>query len=164
MARIELVTEIRARPERCFDLARDIGLHLRCWPRARERVVGGRSEGLIGPGEEVVWRARHFGMWHEHHARITDYDRPRRFRDTMVRGTFASYHHDHAFAAIAGGTRMTDVVEFRSRFGLLGLLAERAFLVRWFTRLLRQRNELLRREAEAEEAAAERRTAARGDE
>lgn len=51
---------------------------------------------------EVTWEARHDG-----------YDPPHAFRDTMVRGPFARWEHEHRFAdAPDGGTVMTDVVEY----------------------------------------------------
>jgi ligand-binding SRPBCC domain-containing protein len=140
MERIELVTDIEASPERCFDAARDLDLHVRSMARTGERAVEGRTAGLIGLGEEVTWRARHFGLVHEHTSRITAFDRPRWFRDEMVRGRFARFVHDHWFEPIEGGTRMRDVVEFESPLGLLGRIVDRLVLGPYLARLLRRRN------------------------
>jgi hypothetical protein len=71
MPRIELTTRIAAPPERCFDLARDLDLHLQTMRQSGERIVGGRTAGLIGLNEEVTWSARHFGVHHRHTSRIT---------------------------------------------------------------------------------------------
>ncbi|MGH2688227.1 MAG: NAD(P)H-binding protein [Actinomycetota bacterium] len=46
--RIRLTADVDAPPERCFDAARDIGLHERAG--AGERAVGGRTTGLIRGG------------------------------------------------------------------------------------------------------------------
>ena len=97
MARIELQTRIAVSIDRCFDLARDLDLHVRSMESSGEKAVAGRTSGLIGLGEEVTWRARHFGIVHEHCSRITAFDRPRHFRDRMVQGRFKSFEHDHFF-------------------------------------------------------------------
>ena len=85
-----------------------------------EEAIAGRTTGLIGMGEEVTWRARHFGVSHLHTARITDYDRPNSFRDEMVKGRFRVFLHDHHFEATETGTRMRDVVQFRSPWARSG--------------------------------------------
>jgi len=87
VTRIELTTSIRAPREVGFDLARDLDLHLRSMAHTGERAVAGRTNGLIGPGEEVTWRARHFGVVHHHASRITAFEPPSYFRDSMVAGS-----------------------------------------------------------------------------
>jgi hypothetical protein len=61
MSVIELATSIAAPTERVFDLARSIDLHTERTAGTGERAVAGVTSGLIGLGEEVTWRARHFG-------------------------------------------------------------------------------------------------------
>ena len=60
MATIRLETLIPAPIERCFDLARDIDLHVRSTAHTREVAVAGVRTGLIGPGDEVTWEGIHF--------------------------------------------------------------------------------------------------------
>ena len=48
-------------------------------------------------GEEVTWSAKHFGVRQRLTSRITAFERPRRFRDSLVRGAFARFDHDHIF-------------------------------------------------------------------
>jgi ligand-binding SRPBCC domain-containing protein len=148
MARIELATEIRAPLERCFDLARDLDLHRRSMGHTEEQAIAGRTSGLIDRGEEVTWRARHFGLQHEHTSRITAFERPRYFRDSMVRGRFTRFEHDHFFETVTAGTLMRDVVEFESPFGPIGWLVDRLFLRTYLEGLIRRRNDAIRREAE----------------
>ena len=62
---IRLETVMRAPIARCFDLARSIDLHIVSTAQTGERAVGGVTTGLIGPGEHVTWRAKHFGVWQE---------------------------------------------------------------------------------------------------
>ena len=115
-----------------------------------DRAVGGRTSGLIENGEEVTWRARHFGITHEHTSRITAFDRPRHFRDSMVRGRFRLFEHDHYFETSGSYTVMRDILEFQSPFGLLGSLVDRFVLSRYLAKLLAARNDAIRLEAESE--------------
>lgn len=149
MPLIRLVTEIEAPPERCFDLSRSLDLHVESMAGRGEHVVAGRASGLIEMGEEVTWRARHFGAWHEHASRITAFERPWHFRDEMIRGRFASFRHDHRFEATPRGTRMIDELDFESPWGVLGRVANRLVLTRHLERLLVERNEVIRRAAES---------------
>src|SRR5439155_10558977 len=128
MQTIRIETWIAAPPERCFDAARDLDLHLKSMAHTGERAVAGRTSGLIGMGEEVTWRARHFLVTQHFTSRITAFDRPRYFQDSMQRGAFRSFVHDHTFEARGGGTAMTDVLAFAAPLGTLGLRAERPAL------------------------------------
>ena len=150
MPRLTVTTVIAAPVQRCFDLARDIDLHLESLAHSGERAVAGRTSGLIGLGEEVTWRGRHFGVVQDFTSRITAFDPPRHFRDEMVRGAFRSFVHDHRFAEAGGVTRMTDVVEFQAPWGRLGRLAEALFLSRYVRRLLVQRASAIQRTAEGD--------------
>ena len=97
MATIRVVTEVAAPVEVCFDLARSIDLHVVTTGDSEERAVAGVTNGLIGMDEEVTWSAKHFGVRQRLTSRITAFDRPRRFRDSLVRGAFARFDHDHIF-------------------------------------------------------------------
>jgi ligand-binding SRPBCC domain-containing protein len=151
MVRIELETPIAAPRERCFDLSRDLDLHRKSLSHTDERAVGGRLSGLIELGEQVTWRGRHFGLELEHCARITAFDRPRHFRDSMVSGLFQSFEHDHFFETNPRGTLMRDVLEFRAPLGFLGRIIEALVLKRYLTNLLTRRNDTIKREAERPE-------------
>ena len=101
------------------------------------------------PGEEVTWRARHFGVWQELTSRITAFDRPRHFRDSMVRGAFRRFDHDHYFDAEGAGTRMRDVFDYAAPLGPLGRLVERLLLTRYMRRVLEERGRELKTVAES---------------
>lgn len=146
---IVLRTRVGAPPSRCFDLARDVDLHQRSTAASRERAVAGVTSGLLGPGDEVTWEATHFGVRQRLSSRITEFDPPRRFVDEMVRGAFRRFRHEHQFLPAQGGTEMIDVFDYTSPLGPLGSLADLLFLRRYMTRLLRDRNAYLKREAES---------------
>jgi ligand-binding SRPBCC domain-containing protein len=148
--RLEVITTIDASAERSFDCSRDIDLHLRSMEDTGERAIAGRTSGLIGMGEDVTWRARHFGVAHEHCSRITAFDRPRHFRDSMIRGRFRSFEHDHFFAETEPGvTVMTDVIVFASPLGPLGALVDRLVLKAYLRRLIQERNAVIKEAAES---------------
>ncbi|MEO1077168.1 MAG: cell division protein, partial [Bacteroidota bacterium] len=50
-----------------------------------ERVVERPAHALLELGDEVEFEGRHFGVVQRHRARITGFDAPVFFRDTMVR-------------------------------------------------------------------------------
>ena len=105
----------------------------------RERAVAGRTSGLIGLNEEVTWEAIHFGIRQRLTSRITKYERPHYFRDSMVRGAFRRFDHDHNFEERGALTVMTDRFEYASPLGVLGKLADSLFLKVYLRRLLETR-------------------------
>ena len=148
MGRIRLETRIRAPITRVFDLARDIDLHEASMASSGEKAVGGRTTGLIESGETVTWRARHLGVAMQLTSRITAFDPPRRFVDEQVSSPFASFRHEHGFASIPGGTRMTDDWRHASPLGWLGRIVDAMVLDRYMRRQLRVRAAATKRAAE----------------
>lgn len=133
------MTLIHAPPEICFDNARSIDVHVASMKRSGERAVAGRTSGLIGPGETVTWRARHFGIRQHFTSELTAFDRPHHFQDSMRRGAFARFVHDHYFQPSKGATLMRDVVDFQSPGGVLGRLVDVLVMYRYLSAVLRQR-------------------------
>lgn len=150
MAILRLTTIISAPIERCFDLSRSIDLHLASAAASGERAIAGVMTGLIGPGQEVTWWARHFGIGLELTSRITAFDPPRHFRDSMVRGPFRRFDHDHVFALQDGATLMTDVFDFESPWGVAGRLVDRLILKRHLQAFLLERNQIIKEVAETD--------------
>lgn len=147
---IQLTTRIAAPPERVFDLCRSIDVHLASAAETEERAVAGITSGLIGPGEEVVWEALHFGVRQRMSVAITGFERPLRFQDSMTGGAFRRMVHDHEFHPEAGGTRMEDRFEFQSPLGPLGALVDRFVLTRYLRGFLERRNARIKELAESE--------------
>lgn len=144
---IDISLVIAAPIERCFDLSRSIDLHLESMRHTRERAVDGVISGLIGADQEVTWEARHFGITQRMTSRITAFQPPVYFQDSMVRGPFASFVHDHHFSPVEGGTLVRDHVRFASPLGWLGRMADRLVITWYLRRLLQQRAEVIRRAA-----------------
>jgi Uncharacterized conserved protein len=144
MPTIEIETILPAPPERCFDAARDLDLHVSSMKGTGEKAVAGRTSGLIEMGEQVTWEGRHFGVRQRFTSKITAFDRPRYFQDSMVTGAFHSFVHDHYFGTSEGGTKMTDVLTFSSPLGFLGAIVDRLVLSSYLRRMLIVRNESLK--------------------
>ncbi|MBN4071953.1 SRPBCC family protein [bacterium AH-315-F18] len=149
MPTIQLVTVVQASPEVCFDLSRDLDLHTESLAHTNESAVAGKTTGLIELGEQVTWRGRHFGLIHEHTAKITAFDRPNHFRDEMIRGRFKSFVHDHHFESSATGTVMRETLVFESPMGFVGALFDSVFLKGYLARLLQARNVVIKEAAES---------------
>jgi ligand-binding SRPBCC domain-containing protein len=103
--------------------------------------------GLIGLGEFVTWRARHFGITWTMTSTITEWDRPWRFVDEQRKGPFRSFRHEHVFEPVEHSTRLLDHVRFEAPLGVLGRVVERVVLGRYLRHLIDVRNTFLVTEA-----------------
>ncbi|MGX1159986.1 hypothetical protein FBY31_1653 [Arthrobacter sp. SLBN-100] len=136
-------TESSLPPERLFDLARSIDLHLDSQEHSGERAVGGVTSGLIGEGQDVTWRARHLGLPLTMTSRVTEFTFPSSFTDEQIRGPLKFFRHVHEFEATPGGCIMTDRVEFTAPFGFVGRTAEKLVVRPYLQRLIRDRGRFL---------------------
>jgi ligand-binding SRPBCC domain-containing protein len=151
MVSIEQCMQINAPIQRCFDLSRSIEVHLLGTESSGEQAVGGVTTGLIGPNDFVRWRARHFGISQHLTSKITAFDSPNYFQDTMVEGVFRFMQHDHFFLAVSEtSTEMRDRFTFAAPLPVLGQIAERLFLTSYMERFLSHRNQILKQVAESE--------------
>ncbi|MGV9011660.1 MAG: SRPBCC family protein [Flavobacteriales bacterium] len=153
---ILLRTEIKASKALVFDLSRSIDLHQLSTAHIQETAIAGKTTGLIGLGEWVTWRAKHFGIYQQLTSRITAYDRPNFFVDEMVSGVFRSFQHEHRFEDLDGGsdihrTLMLDTFTYCAPLGPLGRLADALFLQRYMTALLEKRNAVVKEYAGSEQ-------------
>lgn len=123
-----------------FDLSRSSDAHKDSMARSREEAVGGVTSGLISHGQEVTWRAWHFGRPIRMTSRITEMQAPHYFVDEQVRGPFLRFRHVHEFSEVPAGTVMVDRIDFAAPFGFLGRLAEKLFLARYLRQLIETRN------------------------
>lgn len=148
MQTVVVETWVHAPLQAVFDAARDLDLHVASFAHTNETAVGGRTSGLIELGEEVTWRARHFGVYQHFTSRITAFESPYYFQDSMQRGAFTSFVHDHFFSTDGQETRMKDVLVFAAPFGVLGRIAEKLVLRRYLERLLDARAAVIKSNAE----------------
>ena len=149
---IDQTIRIAAPREIVFDLSRSIDLHTESTAQTNERAIAGCTSGLIGEGEFVTFSAVHFGVRQHLTSLITEFDRPTHFRDSMVKGAFRRFDHDHFFQNDESGTVVRDVFDYTSLRGPFGILADALFLKRYLSRMLAMRNEYIRAIAESGKA------------
>jgi len=146
---IVLETKIKSNIEICFDLARSIDLHKISTEKTNEEAIEGTTKGLINLNEFVTWQATHFGVKQKLTSRITAFDRPYHFRDEQIKGAFKSIVHDHYFEMKEDCVVMKDVFEFQSPFGIIGKLFNKLILIEYLTKLLFDRNNVIKDFAES---------------
>jgi ligand-binding SRPBCC domain-containing protein len=129
--------------EELFDLARSIDAHKDSMAQSREEAVAGVMSGLISLGQEVTWRAWHFGVPIRMTSRITEMQAPFYFVDEQAKGPFRRFRHVHEFTEDSGGTVMVERIEFEAPFGPIGRLVEKLVLARYLQELIGQRNQHL---------------------
>lgn len=138
----ECETLLRLGPADAFDASLSVDTHVASLAYSGERATTAAGR-VLGLGDEVTWRARHFGLPWVMTSRIVEWDRPRRFVDQQERGPFARYRHEHLFEPQAAGTVMTDRIEFRAPMGPIGVVVEKLLLERYLRGLIETRNNYL---------------------
>ena len=147
---IRLETLIAAPIELCFDLSRDLDVHMASSGGTGERAVAGVTSGRVKLGDEITWEAKHLGVRQRLTSKIIAYERPRMFVDEMLRGAFKRWHHTHLFEVRAQGTLKIDVVNYASPFSLLGLIVDMLYLKNYMRRFLLRRNAHIKMVAETQ--------------
>jgi len=151
MPRIELHTKINTTDiKRVFDLCRSIDLHIASMKHTNEKAIAGTTSGLIGLGETVTWRAKHFGFYQTLTSKITDVESPNFFADEQEKGIFHSFRHEHYISQENNQVVIKDIFEYKSPLGWLGKLADVLFLKRYMTNLLEERNRVIKKYAETD--------------
>lgn len=148
---IKLETIINAPVERVFDLARSIDLHRATMTKYKEKAVAGITSGLINLNETVTWEATHFAVRQKLTSEITAFERPRHFRDSMVKGAFKRFDHDHFFEEIGGQTLVKDVFDYDSPLGILGRIADALVVKKHLREMLAERNQIIKAAAESDD-------------
>jgi ligand-binding SRPBCC domain-containing protein len=70
-------------------------------------------------GTLIDYSIRVHGLPISWQSEISVWDPPHRFVDVQRRGPYRRWEHTHAFAAVDGGTRVTDAVDFDVPFSFL---------------------------------------------
>lgn len=147
---IEVVTEIDAARDAVFDLELDMDVHAASLAGSGETATTSTGRRRVALGDEVTFRARHFGLVWRMTSRVTAHDAPRRFVDEQVRGPFRTLRHEHVFDDLgAGRTRMTDRMTVTAPLGPLGPVVTRLLLAPYLRRLLTRRAAYIKQVAEA---------------
>jgi hypothetical protein len=151
--RFEETTFITAPIDRVFDLSRSVEVHLLANVHDNEQALatGGVTTGLAGLGQQVTWRAKHFGFWHNLTSEVTAVESPTYFQVTMVKGIFRSMQADHWLRLLPSGvTELRDIFAIAAPLPILGPIAEALFLRRYMMTLNRERNAVIKQLAESD--------------
>ncbi len=145
MFRVKESIHVNAPRDRVFLLSTSIALV--------QQILGmkpvlGKTSGLVVDGDQLLWRGWKFGLPALHETFITGYERPRFFQDTMGRGYFKHFQHDHTFEEVDGHTLLVDTVRFSMPFGPAGRLVGKLLVGPYVAELMKRRFELLKRTAE----------------
>ena len=132
---------INAPIDRCFLLSTSIELARRTYGM---RPIDGKTSGRVIANDRLVWAGWKFGFPQMHESHITAYERPAFFQDTMGRGRFKRYQHDHYFYEMDERTVLNDKIRFTMPLGFVGQLVGQFVLVPYLSRRLRRRLVLLR--------------------
>ena len=140
---------MKAPVEQCFLLSTDI--EVVGWTLGMKPIEG-KTSGQVVAGDRLLWAGWKFGFPQMHETLITGYDAPHFFQDTMGRGRFRKFQHDHHLTELDGYTVLSDKIRFSMPFGIPGRLVGRYVMVPYIRRILRRRMLLLQRLAEEQEA------------
>lgn len=143
-----LYTTINADVQTVFDCARSVDIHQLSTAKTHERAIAGRTSGLCELGDEVTWRAKHFGIYQNLSCKITQFDAPFHFQDRMLKGAFTFIKHDHFFEEKNGLVVMKDVFCYGVPYGILGKAFNHLILKKYMTDLLETRNQVIKEYAE----------------
>jgi ligand-binding SRPBCC domain-containing protein len=148
MALLIIETEINAPPEICFDLVRDISLHIQTTKENDEKAVARKTQGKIALGETVTFEEKHFGIRRRLTVKVTEFEKPRIFTDEMIEGVFESFKHKHEFLPEGNATLMRDTLSWEMPFGVFGKIVSAILLKNHLRKLVTRRNLELKRVAE----------------
>lgn len=148
MPTIYLETFIDASPNIVFDLSRSVDLHKASMHHHNEQIIDGVKNGLMNKGDTVTWKATHFFKMRTLKVQLTEV-RHQFFVDEMIEGDFKKMRHEHEFKSVAQGIIMIDRFYFETPFGIFGRLINFLFLKSYMTRLLQERNNVVKKVAES---------------
>jgi len=101
--------------------------------------------------ETVTWEATHFGVKQKLTSKITAFERPCYFRDSMIEGVFKRFDHDHFFEESRARTLVRDVFDYDSPLGILGWIADALFVEKHLREMLEERNQIIKSFAESDD-------------
>jgi ligand-binding SRPBCC domain-containing protein len=91
-------------------------------PPIRVKIV--RFDAPVRAGSKVIFRLMLGPLGVTWDGEIVAYEPQQFFRDIMHHGPFGQWSHTHSFTATAGGTQVSDRVEYEPPFGLPGKIID----------------------------------------
>jgi ligand-binding SRPBCC domain-containing protein len=131
--------------DRCFLLSTNIELVGRTYGM---KPIEGKLNGMFVAEDRLVWAGWKFGFPQMHESYVTQFEPPSFFQDTMGRGRFKRYQHDHYFYEMNHRTVLNEKIRFTMPLGFVGHIVGKFVLVPYLSKRLRRRLSLLKRVAE----------------
>ncbi|MBK9228006.1 MAG: SRPBCC family protein [Ignavibacteria bacterium] len=122
--------EIKCSVERAFDFHKDTNnLKLITPPGISVKILS--IELPLKLGNEIDLNVTQFGLIrNKWHIKLTEFVENKLITDTQIKGPFALWKHKHIFEDKGETTLMTDEIEFKLPFGILGDIAYSVFVAR----------------------------------
>ncbi len=149
MTTIVLETPIFADIQSCFDVARNIDVHVLSTKGTNEKAIAGRISGFAELDDTITWEATHFGIKQQLTSKITQFNAPIFFEDTMQKGAFKSMRHEHHFENLGEVTKMVDIFKYEVPYSIFGAIFNKLILKRYMTNFLSNRNQVIKEFAES---------------
>jgi ligand-binding SRPBCC domain-containing protein len=137
---------INAPIERCFLLSTSIELTVKTLGM---KPIEGKTGGLLVADDKMLWAGWKLGLPQMHESVISHYEPPAFFQDTMERGRFKRFQHDHYFYEMDERTVLNNKIRFTLPLGFVGRIVGRFVLVPYLSRQLHRRLRLLKKVAES---------------
>lgn len=133
MTELLIETSIDLPKEASFDLLRD--------PRV---LSGANVSGAFAVGQTVTFETKMIGIAGRFQTRVVTFDRPHSFVDEMASGPLISFIHIHMLEDQNGGTRLIDILRWKTPYSLFGRLFDEVFLKRSIRKIVVTRNQKLK--------------------
>lgn len=139
MAHLQISELIPSAPQKVFEFL--------CDPANQTELLKGEidvelltPEPVLRRGAEIHYQMTRFGLSHVIRFRIEDCVRGQRVMYRQMEGVFQSWTHVMRFEEHGGGqTLVTDIVDYKVPFGLLGYLSDDLYIKRDMRRIIEKR-------------------------
>jgi len=96
---------------------------------------------MMRQGITIAYALRVHGIPIRWLTEIEEWNPPFEFVDNQAKGPYKLWRHTHRFSAVAGGTLVTDLVEYALPFGVIGRLVHRLQVARDLGRIFDYRSQ-----------------------
>jgi len=96
---------------------------------------------MMRQGTMIAYALRVHGIPIRWLTEIEEWNPPFEFVDNQAKGPYKLWRHTHRFSVVAGGTLVTDLVEYALPFGAVGRLVHRLQVARDLTRIFDYRSQ-----------------------
>ena len=94
-------------------------------------------------GTEIAYKLKWQVFPMSWRSRISEYEPRVLFADEMIHGPYQRWYHRHLFEEVPGGVLVTDVVDYKLPFGLLGWIAHRLVIREQLERIFNYRSNVI---------------------